>query len=664
MGAIDPDSSRTPHEAAKEWALALLDDLGPDDSVAVLQAKQQVVPIVGELSLDLDRAREKIRNLPDPAGGADWPAAMKQAHALLATSKKSNRDLIVLGDGQRHGWADPDTLFRWELLANELGLKNAEPSGEKPRLWVVNVYPDRQVQPPNWSLTPLVGNRPVVPVEREVTFRTDLVLSGASNFTPPHRLRLEVDGKVVRDLPPPRTTKLENGKIPFSFAHRFATPGSHLVSLILQADPPLEERPRGYVLKDRVPGDNRQDFAVEVVASLPVLLVDGDPSATPPPHRGTDFMRDALAPSRDRTPVVKARVVPFAEFTPALLKAEPTPRVLILCNLARFSPDQLEAIDQFLANGGGVLVTLGDRPEADFYNESLYHGGEGWLPAGLEGIEGKEEKPGDAAKPDPATLTHPTLDLFRKIAVGGLGEARFPRWWKLATPGKHAPGAVVGSLRSPTASFPFLVERAFKAGRVMLSAVPMDNSWGSNLTDLPAFVPLVHELVYHLAGARSADFNLASGQPIRYRLDTAEVDLSAWKLQPPGGEVLPLSNKPGEKNTLFAQVVPQEKGALLVHEGARETGVYRLTKPGGDVTYYVVPPDARESDLTPCSEEDRSRVASVVPGLRYENDRGAMIEEMKSENQRQDFWMYFLLGLIALLCMEVWMTRRMVMSRA
>ena len=60
---------------------------------------------------------------------------------------------------------------------------------------------------------------------------------------------------------------------------------------------------------------------------------------------------------------------------------------------------------------------------------------------------------------------------------------------------------------------------AFQAGRVIVSAVPLDNSWGSNIVDLPAFVPLVHEIVYYLAGARSADFNLRPGQPIRYRLE-------------------------------------------------------------------------------------------------------------------------------------------------
>src|SRR5262249_13008554 len=157
----------------------------------------------------------------------------------------------------------------------------------------------------------------------------------------------------------------------------------------------------------------------------------------------------------------------------------------------------------YLADGGGVLVTLGARAEADPYNDLLYRGGEGWLPARLERIVGEETNVKAALRPDPASFTHPALEIFRRDSKGGLADARFPRWWRLTTPGKHAPGVPVGLLRGGTETTPFLVERAVSPGRVMLAAVPLDNSWGTNLPDLAAFVPLVHELAYYLAGARS-----------------------------------------------------------------------------------------------------------------------------------------------------------------
>src|SRR5207245_1301629 len=148
---------------------------------------------------------------------------------------------------------------------------------------------------------------------------------------------------------------------------------------ILEPDPPPEERPEGYAVKDHLPGDNRQDFALEVLPALPVLLVDGD-ARSDPPRRGTDFLRDALAPARDPTPAVRTHVVSVRDFQPALLDPDATrlargsgrglgvpPRVLVLSNVPRLTEAQQDAVARFVADGGGVLVTLGERADARQY---------------------------------------------------------------------------------------------------------------------------------------------------------------------------------------------------------------------------------------------------------------------------------------------------------
>src|SRR5262245_43350077 len=304
MAATGTDGSASPAEKAREWALDYLDTLQTGDTVALLLAREQVVSLQGSLSNDRQRLRKLIEELPAPAGGAAWPEAVKRAATILADGQHATREVILLTDNQKHSWADPETLFRWELLAGELGLNRPPGTGDAPRpaVRVVNVAGERAARPPNVALAPLRGNRPVVPVDRPVTFATELVLFGQPGYSPPHRIRLDVDGKFVRNLAPPRGVKLDNGRVPFSFTHRFGKPGSHLVSLTVEPDPPPAERPRGYRVKDRVPGDNRQDFAVEVLQALSVLLVDGDTSPVPPRERGTDFLRDALAPARDRHP--------------------------------------------------------------------------------------------------------------------------------------------------------------------------------------------------------------------------------------------------------------------------------------------------------------------------------------------------------------------------
>jgi hypothetical protein len=681
MGSTGTDG--VPHEKAKEWAQAFIEDLTPGDSVAILQAKEQAVPVLAEPSHDFTRVKEAIASLPPPAGNCDWRPAVRAAADILSRGQRAEREIILLGDGQRFGWADRDSQFRWSLLANELGLDRPESPGApiRPRFRAVNVAAERNPDLPNWALTPLESNRPIVPVGREVTFRTAMDLRGQKNYAPPYRVSLEIDGKRVRDLTVPSASELRNGKIPFSFTHRFASPGSHLVTVLLDPDPPPEARPGGYAVKDEVPGDNRQDLAIEVVQALPVLLVDGD--TTPSARRdGTDLLRDALAPALDRTPVVRVRVVGIGEFEPSLLAAPETagnsaaverPRVLILRNVARLTSAQQTAIGQFLADGGGVLVTLGDRVDADYYNVQLYRGGKGWLPAHLDGVEGDAAQADRAAHPAPGGSDHPALRLFLDKPKDGRGEGRFPqlskasfpRWWKLNVLGRNSAGVQVASLRSPAAEYPFLIEwiDPNRAGRLLLCSVPLDDSWGTNVVKMEAFVPLVHELVYYLAGTRSAEFNLEPGQPLRHRLDSLG-SVEQFTLQTPLGDVKPLTTNPADKDAVLAAVDRLPQGAVLRIDGVRETGVYRLKTPEGGTIYYVVrPKNAEESDLTPCSEEDRTRIAGLIPGLKYQNDREQGTVEWAGENQRQEVWQWLLLGVIALLCGEVWMTRRMVRSR-
>ena len=70
---------------------------------------------------------------------------------------------------------------------------------------------------------------------------------------------------------------------------------------------------------------------------------------------------------------------------------------------------------------------------------------------------------------------------------------------------------------------PLFVEKAFGKGRVILSAVPFNNEWRTNLTDLGDYVRLAHELVYYLAASRGGDVNLEAGQPIVFRPTDGEL---------------------------------------------------------------------------------------------------------------------------------------------
>ncbi|MFM7148486.1 MAG: BatA domain-containing protein [Gemmataceae bacterium] len=662
MASIDNFSEQSADSKAKEWIEQHIKSLGGEDQIAILNVRDHTRGLMETLSSDRARVNEVLEKSRLNDGTARWPEALQKAHSILEKSHKSLKEIILLGDNQKFGLADSETLFRWELMKEKQATTSIVGSDAKHRLWYVNLAQERDGSIPNMGLGNISCSRPVAAVDREVQFRCELLLSGQESYAPPYRIRLEVDGKVVRDLPPPPIAKDNQnlgreGKIPLSFSHRFSKPGNHLVSLILEPDPPRDARPPGYKIKDQIPGDNRQDFALEVVTALPVLLVSENGST----EKGTSiFIRDALAPARDRNPSVQIRSIKLAELNGDSLQSENPPRVVILHDLSSLKQSQVDALTSYLNQGGGLLITLGSHVSAVDYNRDLWKNGEGWLPARIDEIKGTEGQKGQSARPDPESFLHPVLNLFAKETSGGFGDCWFSRWWSLSTPGRNVNSFPVGQLQSPSGKYPFMMERDLPQGRVLLCAVPLDNTWQSNIVDLPAFVPLLHETVYYLAGTRVSEFNLKPGQPIRYRFAAESID--GFRITTPEGKDFPLSTQPGDPDSLFVQVNKREDVWQLVYEGTFDPGIYRLHTPSQEVVYFVVPSDPRESNLTPCSSDDQNRVQELT-GVQFAQDSESILNGSQSPNFRQDLWPYFLLALLGFLCMEVWATRRMVMNR-
>jgi hypothetical protein len=610
----------TAADAARDWAAAYIDRLRSGDRVAIFQVKTRPVPIVPNLTGDRDQARNALELLTPPRGSADWPAATQAALALLDTGSP-NRDVIVISDDQRYGWADETTLAKWDLVRRG----GSRAAANAARIWVANVAAGRPADPPNWSLEPITTARGVAAAGREATFRSAVRPSGNTAGKPVGKVKLFVDG---RALDPVKPTGESGDLLPLSFTHKFAV-GSHLVSLQLD--------------DDDLPGDNRQDFAVEVLPVVPVVIVDGGPTVR---NRGSDFLRDALAPAKDPTPAFAVRVVPAGEWSTAMFTADvkgngTPPRVAVLANVDKLTGGQQQDVEKFLNAGGSVLVAPGDRCDATAWNRVAFRGGQGFLPARLVEVTGDEADGPNAPKILPASFTHPALEVFKEPLPGGLHTAYFPRRWKV-DPAAGANGATGTPVGLFTTRDPFLVERAFGKGRVLLSAVPLDNSWKTNLIRLPDFVRLAHELMYYLAGTRTAERNLVPGLPIVF---TPRPD------EPPGPVTVVAPD--GRSRTTAVSTWP------AVIDGTTDPGAYKLTTPNGRAVYFAVRNDSREAVLTPCGEDDRKRVADAVGGLSYVSSPDEITEQSGGQPATKELWWVLLVVVIGLLAAEVWYTRRL-----
>jgi hypothetical protein len=622
----------TAHESAKEWVSRFLNDLGAGDRVAILQAKQQSIPVQGLLSGDLNEARLNLAKMPMPRGGVAWDKAVQEAYRILDDGKNPQKEIIILTDGQRYGWADSKSLLNWQSLAEW-----AAQESSKPRLWVVNAVPDRPDDLPNWFVSPITSNRSVATVGREVRFRFNLESSApnrqaqAGKQSPdgieaPKKVLFKIDEEPAGEKELPR---LREPSIGMEFKRSFGTTGSHLFSASIG--------------DDALPGDNEADYAVDVLPAIPVLIVDGDRAGSTVP-RGSDFIRYAIAPAHHPQPSFLVQTISVQELASTSLHNPVTrdqwsvPRVLILQNVPMLSEAQHKSVEEFLNRGGGVLVALGQRCQPETWNANGYREGQGWLPARIVAAAGDET---DAAKdlhPAAEGIDKSFLEMFKEAQPESFLKSTFGRWWKLA-PDAPTAGNIIAVL---TNRDPLLIEKPFGGGRVLLSATPLDDSWRTTFLHSHDFVRLCHETLYYLAGSRFADVNLEAGQEIYFRPGDGE---------PPGG--VTLRSPTGEQQRFDVAAWP------FVFGDTRETGVYKLSTDSGKAQYYVVQPDYRESNLTGCSEDDHQAVASLFSesGFLYENDRARILQAIRLNNNDPELWWLFLLLLIGLLTVETAFTR-------
>ncbi|MSQ93381.1 MAG: VWA domain-containing protein [Gemmataceae bacterium] len=615
----------TPWEEGVRTAKAHLEQATYGDRFAIVIGRQPPLVWQEDFSSDMSDLRAKLDALPAPRGNPDMPGTLSEAWKhLQSRSKATAQEIIVFTDQQLHGWADLETLSALENLGNQWQSdgQRANTNGDAvPSLRVVKVGADLPKSIPNFSLAPLTASRGVVKAGQKITLQSALHLDGFSKYVPPRKLRVAIDGQPVKDLALPDKIDLKQGQIPLSYQHRFEMEGQHVVSFLLEADQ----------ADDALTTDNAQHIVIEVVKDLPILLVDGDKKLSP--ESSSFFLQRAMS--------VK-RATPYLLLKPTAILPEAAdterPAVIVLADVPRLDAGAIDALDRFLAEGGGLLIVVGERVsrEKTFYNDQLYRQGQGWLPARLAEVASSQ----DGMQPEPRTFQHPALELFRTAADGVMNQVRFAKWLKaqIGAKDRAMPVALLAN------GDPFLIEIPYKKGRVMLCTTPLDRRWGSTLPNVAEFPVLVNELVYYLAGAKQTASTLRDGAPIR--LPDPGVGISRLTLHSPeaAAKIFDVKNWP------------------WTYPNTGAVGLYQAREAKGRAWSFVVPPDLRESNLTRCTDLDWRKVRDRLPVV-WNDDGPAAPSIGSSDSRREELWWLLLLGVLGLLCSEVWMTRRMALAR-
>lgn len=544
--------------------------------------KAQVNTEFGNQLKDLLRAMQ-----PSQLAAAPGPA-LEAIEQLLGEAKDEDRVVYLVSDFRANEWNDPGELT--EMLAR---LDKA-----RVHLRLVNCVDAAHSNLAITALEPSGGAQAAgVPLSFDVT-----VTNYGSDKAEGVSILLQEDGQArpalsIDELAPGESETRR-------FAAFFPTAGEHVVAASLGSDP--------------VATDNLRFTLVDLPASVPVLLIDGAADAL-----NARYLAAALAPGG----AVKTGLDPQIETISYLNRNKPLDKfsAVFLLDVERLDNAGVEALENYVRQGGGLGFFMGDRCRASFYNDKLYRDGKGVFPLPLVAktqlLVDRLQRGADFEISD-----HPIFKIFAGERNSYLQSVTID--WYFSSPKTWTPAAdsttkVIARLRNGA---PLAVERKFGEGRVaaiLTTAAPQWNNWSRN----PSFVVAALEMQANLAARPVLDANRAVGAPIELELDPGRYQPQV-RLMSPGDRGAGGGSGPSENANAAA-----EGGALVSNAASAEgqtnlrasfpaaavSGIYELQLTTldnqGEIRHLAFNVNSAEGDL---STVGPSELAERLKGVRYE----------------------------------------------
>lgn len=569
------------------------------------------------------------RNLAQQQGGmgaADYAATLSEAVEMLGKMSHARKELIVISDFQPRDW---ETLGGVETTVQEAIASSDVPIH-------ATFLPVGQNADENISVESLDYARRVIGVGQLLNVRVNIRQWGRTD-SGTQRVQLSIDGESVGqtqvNLPGDSTTQV-------LFPIRFEKAGSHVMEVEVLSDDPL-------------PSDNVLRASIDVWDVIEVVLVDGAPSPEPLKSE-TDFLSIALTPlTLGRLPL--ADLVQTESIEVPALNAEvlENARVLVLANVARLNDSQLAEVQQFVERGGALLISLGDRVDLNWYNDSLLQAG--LLPRRLVSLQGalaetQDDVPGLGTQVIPQNYEHPALVFFNDPQQGDLSTASIRRWYSTAEANEVSDGEA-DNLSSIMASLgsgdPWLIEKKVGNGSVVLMTTACDADW-TNFPLQPVYVPLVQQLVTTLAANATPPRNIETGQPAVAVLEPVAEGVAAVD------QALVITPA-GQQRTIPVQT--QDERRQIRFDSTQQPGVYELTTPEGELVHFVARTTAEESDPRLMKDEQVKLKAEALGGQVIDSSK-AYLAENDLRRHGREIWKYLLAAMVGLLAIEIFLQQR------
>jgi hypothetical protein len=602
---------------ARDEATRILNELPRGSDASVVLTGEGGSALLDQPTYDTARVVQALNKVSAGYGPATMPAAFDFAGTVFGQTHEPARNLVLLTDFQRISFEATEAAQFGEAIQRLKQMPLA------PTITFFDIGSEVQ---DNVAIESLEFSRLMVGVGQKIQIRANVRNFGNVAY-PDLRVYFRADGK-ERAVSQISLGASERGQV--LFTHAFEAAGSQVIEVFADADPLV--------------ADNIYLASIPVRDKVPLLLINGDPSGEPLKGE-TDFAEIALQPySAGR--VEMADLISTKVIKPEELDAKKLTEaaVVIMANVRKLNDDQLRALEDFVRNGGGLLLFAGSRVDAGWYNKDLVREGKGLLPVSFGALTGDLKETSPSVAIGAQRFENAALELFNDPRNGSLADSAIKLWFKLQDV-PEAGGVTLARLENGD---PFLVEKAFGEGRVIVCSTAIDADW-SNLPMRPSYLPLLQRLSVYLASTVFPPRNLDVGKPIVAFLPGTDAGKQATVINPEG-------------ISFQAPIVKKGERGVVEFSNTQRPGLYTMNPPGGAPTYYVVNAARRESDLRKLSPQEIDSLAAThgVSLVRTGADYKAL-----EHNRRygREFWKPLLWIVLGLVFLELYLQQRFARAR-
>jgi hypothetical protein len=594
------DGDETAFREIIDSALKILNNMDAADSMGIVLGGSRPQPLFPRPTIDRARLRRALLGLEPGYESLNLAEALTQAFWMLEHSSQPRHRVIVLTDHQASHWEL--SAADWQRLQRHRSVLRVPPT--------IYVH-SRGAAGSLANLTPLsiAPRSPIIDTHRPAHFDITVRNRGPQSSG---SLTIAVDGKPLRE----HELELISGDTLVPISINFSEPGSHHIQATVSGDD--------------LSIDNQFTRAVEVLDKVPVLLVEGASSANPLQSDGA-LLRMALEAtgSSEHEGLFAVTVRNQTELDSLDAAKLSAYKVLVLANVHTLSQYAVFAIEQFVQQGGGLLVALGDGAEPSEYAK-LYKDGQGLLPGTLRRRRTYEDaffRPalvGEGASHVLGPLAEELPQVFDNVHVRAY-------WSCTASPGS--------TVLATFGADPFLMYQRYGEGKVLLWSTALDTAW-SNFPLTPDFLPLVHTLVLHLAAGVRPPMNLGQLEPLLVVSQHNAANRPLCNIRLPDGSSHPMELR-REGDHWAGQ-----------WSDTRQPGLYTVRVGDQPPRHYAVGFDPAEGDLTPIAaklqEQARNRLACS-----FVSSDLTLSQAIATEGGAREWWPALMLAAMALLCAEL-----------